>query len=230
MAQYAKLIFNNWSYYSGLSTTKVKKPYLEQLIFRGLEYGLVPILRSVGVFPKLVDINIIPKLEFFNDSYNKNQNKNKEIKGMVKWIGEELIKLAPTSTPIEDKKDSKPKAPKLVPRDVNELLLTSLVQEGQKNKSLLLPHVVACMIRFVQTYDMRIESPVFLWVIWLTTAHYQLQNGRNIIPVPIPKHRGTCDASKKSSTKTNRKNLSIFSRTFSSSNHRVKIYPLPSIL
>ena len=161
MAQYAKLIFNNWSYYSGLSTTKVKKPYLEQLIFRGLEYGLVPILRSVGVFPKLVDINIIPKLEFFNDSYNKNQNKNKEIKGMVKWIGEELIKLAPTSTLIEDKKDSKPKAPKLVPRDVNELLLTSLVQEGQKNKSLLLPHVVACMIRFVQTYDMRIESPVF---------------------------------------------------------------------
>ena len=139
----------------------MKKPYLEQLIFRGLEHGLVPILRSVGVFPKLLDITIFPQLALFYKSYNKNQNKKKEIKGMVRWIGELLIKLAPTSTPIEDKRDSKPKAPKLVPRDVNELLLTSLLQESQKNKSLLLPHVVGCMIRFVQTYDMRVESPVF---------------------------------------------------------------------
>ena len=135
MAQYAKLIFNNWSYYSGLTTTKVKKPYLEQLIFRGLEYGLVPILRSVGVFPKLVDINIIPKLEFFHDSYNKNQNKNKEIKGMVKWIGEELTKYPPTN----NKKENKEKQGQ---RDLEEVLNAVLLQDNLTNRSLLLTHVV----------------------------------------------------------------------------------------
>ena len=158
MAVYAKLIFNNWSYYTG-KTTKVKKPYLEQLIYRGLEHGLIPILRSVGVFPKLIDINIIPQLKTFDDCYNKEQDKKKqEIRRIVRWIGEELMKPAPHSAPIEDKKDSKLKA---VPRDVMELLLTALLQEGLNNKSLLLPHVVACMVRFVQTYDLRVDYPVF---------------------------------------------------------------------
>ena len=161
MAVYAKLIFNNWSYYArpGGKTTKVKKPYLEQLIFRGLEHGLIPILLSVGVFPKLIDINIIPQLKTFDDCYNQDQhNKKREIRRIIKWIGEELIKPAPHSAPIKDKKDLKLKA---VPRDVMELLLTALLQEGLNNKSLLLPHVAACMVRFVQTYDRRVENPVF---------------------------------------------------------------------
>ena len=98
---YAKSIFGNWSYYSGVSgkSTKVKKPYLEQLVFRGVQHNLIPILRSVGVFPKLLTRadKIMPQLTKFCYYYlNKNSNTKKNIKKMAQWVGEELIKPPPT--------------------------------------------------------------------------------------------------------------------------------------
>ena len=82
---------------------------------------------------------------------------------MARWIGKELTKPVPSNTPMDEKRKSKTKAskPKAVPRDMIELLKTVLLQDGLYNTSLLLPHVVACIVRFVQTYDIRIDIPVF---------------------------------------------------------------------
>jgi len=82
---------------------------------------------------------------------------------MANWIGKELTKPVPSNTPMDEKRKSKTKTSKhkAVPRDMNELLKTVLLQDGIYIKLLLLPHVMACIVRFMQTYDMRIDTPVF---------------------------------------------------------------------
>ncbi len=85
---------------TGGKLTKLKKPYLEQLIFHSVQHGLIPILRSVGVFPKLMSHadKIIPQLKTFHEYYdNQETNTKKDIKLMAQWIGEELTKSPPTN-------------------------------------------------------------------------------------------------------------------------------------
>lgn len=171
---YAELIFGNWSYYTsvGGKYTKVKRPYYKHLVFRGVQHGLIPILRSVGVFPTLTEeaMAITPQLEMFGKFYTKRDNNvKKDIKGTAKWIGEQLTKSPPTT----DKNGYKKKA---VPRDLNELINTVLLQEDLKKPSLLLPHVVACMIRFVQTYDERAPGPGVFEVGWFVDNNTVFNN------------------------------------------------------
>ena len=59
MGFYSNLINKNWSYYA-TKTTKVKKTYLEKLIFRNFQTDLIPPLGLVGLFPTLNDTNAIP--------------------------------------------------------------------------------------------------------------------------------------------------------------------------
>ncbi len=71
---------------------------------------------------------------------------------MAQWIGEELTKSPPTNYKKGYKK-------KKVQRDLKEVLNAVLLQDNLTNRLLLLPHVVACMIRFVQTYEQRTQTP-----------------------------------------------------------------------
>ncbi len=149
---------------------KVKKPYLEWLLFRDIEHGLIPLLCSAGVFPKLGGVNIIPQLQNFQNFYDNPDNNTKdEILCMTKWIVAEPTKFQPTNAANEHKKNEKVK---VVSRDLKEVLNFVLLQEGLNHKPLILPHVVACMIRFVQTWDELIKMnlmktmrryPLFLW-------------------------------------------------------------------
>jgi len=83
MGFYSNLINKNWSYYA-TKTTKVKKPYLEKLIFRNLQADLIPLLGLVGLFPKLNDANVIPQLQLFHLYYTKPGNKQKETRVIAK--------------------------------------------------------------------------------------------------------------------------------------------------
>ena len=83
MGLYANLIYKNWSYYA-IKITKVKKPYLEKLIFRNLQADLIPLLGLVGLFPKLNDANVIPQLQLFHLYYTKPGNKQKETRVIAK--------------------------------------------------------------------------------------------------------------------------------------------------
>ena len=67
---------------------------------------------------------------------------------MAQWIVEELTKSISTN----DKKGYKKKQ---VQRDLKEVLNAVLLQGNLTNRLLLLLHVVACMIFFVQTCDQR---------------------------------------------------------------------------
>ena len=91
MGLYANLIHNNWSYYA-TKTTKVKKPYLEKLIFRNLQADLIILFGLVGLFPKLNDVNVIPQLQLFHLHYTKPGNEQNEMKVIVEWLGRELTK------------------------------------------------------------------------------------------------------------------------------------------
>ena len=103
MGIYANEIFNNWAYHA-TNTTKVKKPYMEHLVFRGLQCRSVAILRSVGFFPTLKSVKFIPALQVFEQYCEKNNsNLNQQIKYMLGWIGKELSKKAPTN-PVEEEK------------------------------------------------------------------------------------------------------------------------------
>ncbi len=62
---------------------------------------------------------------------------------MTKWIGVEINKFQCTNIANEQKKNEKVKA---VPRDLEEVLNFVLLQEGLNQKSLLLPHIVTCMV------------------------------------------------------------------------------------
>ena len=67
---------------------------------------------------------------------------------------------------------------------MTELVKTVLLQDGLYNKSLLLSHVVACIVRFVQTYDMRIDTPVLkvgslVDNMTMPTAYWISNNSRN---------------------------------------------------
>ena len=152
-------MFNNWSHHSTTST-KVKKPYLEHLVFRGLQYRTVAILRSVGVFPKLKCVTFIPALKVFDEYYQKNEADSKnQITNMLGWIGVQLNNRVPTKLISEDKQKSKGN-PK-ISREIKELLKTVLLQEGSTHKSLLLPFAASCIARWTQTYSLRLNTPVF---------------------------------------------------------------------
>ena len=87
MGLYANLIHKNWSYYA-TKTTKVKKPYLEKLIFRNLQANLIPLRKLVGLFPWLNNANAIPQLQLFHLHYTKPGNKQNEMEVIAKWLGD----------------------------------------------------------------------------------------------------------------------------------------------
>jgi len=118
---YANLIYKKWSYYVG-KPTKVKKPYLEQLVFRGVQSELIPLLRVVGVFPQITCGKIFPQLQAFQDFYDvPDPKKENELKCMVKWLGFELTKPAPKHSTDEQKT-------KQPPRELKEVLKSAIFQ------------------------------------------------------------------------------------------------------
>lgn len=155
-AMYAQLIFNNWCYYLSSSksgSTKVKKPYIEHLVFRGVQASLLPILSAVGVFPELDPTceKIFPQLELFHNLYENKSDLGSynTIKSFEQWITRELIKRQPTH------ETSIPSQLQLLPRDTTYFVRAALFQDGLATKSLMLPHMLGCMVRFMQTHSFR---------------------------------------------------------------------------
>ena len=88
---------------------------------------------------------------------------------MAKWKVEELTKSPPTNNKKGYKK-------KQVQRDLKEVLNAVLLQDNLTNRSLLLPHVMACMIHFVQSYDQRIPITGVFEVGWLVENNTAYDN------------------------------------------------------
>ena len=51
-------------------------------MFRNLQADLVPLLGLVGLFPKLNDVNVTPRLQLFHLHYTKTGNEQNEMKAI----------------------------------------------------------------------------------------------------------------------------------------------------
>jgi hypothetical protein len=124
----------------------VKTPYLEKLIFRNLQADLIPVLGLICLFPKLNDVNVLPRLQVFHLHYTKPSNEQNGIKSIVKWLGEDLTK----NRIMYPQYDTKSQKQKSVPRDLKEAISCALLQSKFGAKSLILPRILAWMVRFCQ--------------------------------------------------------------------------------
>ena len=78
MGVYVNLIYKNWSYHA-TKTTEVKKSWLEKkLIVCNLHAILIPLLGTVGLFPTLSGVGVIPQLQICKYSYTK-ENLTKKV-------------------------------------------------------------------------------------------------------------------------------------------------------
>ena len=107
----------------------------------------------------MLDAKIIPQLQIFKDFCD---NPNKEIETGIKYISK-LLGVELTRSPSTDVLDDNGKVQKLkaVPRDLKEVINDAFLQGGFVTKLIILPHILAYMVRFVQTWNGHIYTGFF---------------------------------------------------------------------
>ena len=140
---YANLIYKNWAQYTS-NKTKVKKPHMENLVFRCVQSNMVHILYTVGLFPKISSTAILPNLKLFHDYYTSpSSDKVPQIKKIATWVGEQIIS--------NDNKSA-------VPIEVKTLIKNALFHEGCSQGSMFIPIMISAIVRFATSFSDRIDK------------------------------------------------------------------------